>query len=98
LVEAHILCASYTQSDETITGANKQLLEGLTFNMDRTQESLLELRRLRGKYGPLRTHSERIIDEISIRGLSGLFESSKLCADYHARGKKINEMGLQPGS
>jgi DNA-binding NarL/FixJ family response regulator len=56
--------ASQVPSAETVTGVNKQLLEGLTLNMDRTQELLLELRRLRGKYGPLRVDSERIIDEI----------------------------------
>lgn len=43
---------------------DQQLLERLTLNMDRTQELLLELRRLRGKYGPLRADSERIIAEI----------------------------------
>jgi DNA-binding CsgD family transcriptional regulator len=57
--------ALHTQSDETITGVNKQLLEGLTLNMDRTQELLLELRRLRVKYGLPRGDSERIIDEIT---------------------------------
>jgi DNA-binding NarL/FixJ family response regulator len=56
--------ASHVQSEETVTGVNQQLLEGLPLNMDRTQELLLELRRLRGKYGPLRADSERIIDEI----------------------------------
>jgi len=56
--------ASHAQSEETVTGVNKQLLKGLTLNMDRTQELLLELRRLRGKYGLPRADSERIIDEI----------------------------------
>jgi DNA-binding CsgD family transcriptional regulator len=55
---------SNAQSEETVTGVNKRPLERLTLNMDRTQELLLELRRLRGKYGPLRADSERIIDEI----------------------------------
>jgi DNA-binding CsgD family transcriptional regulator len=57
--------ASQAQSDETVTGVNKQLLEGLSLNTDRTQELLLELRRLRGKYGPLRADSERIIERIT---------------------------------
>ena len=57
--------ASHTQSDEPITGVSKQLVGRLTFNMDRTQELLLELRRLRGKYGPLRADSERIIEQVT---------------------------------
>jgi DNA-binding NarL/FixJ family response regulator len=56
--------ASHVQSEETVTGVSRQLLEGLTLNMDRTQQLLLELRRLRGKYGLVRGDSERIIDEI----------------------------------
>jgi DNA-binding CsgD family transcriptional regulator len=56
--------ASQVPGEETVIGVNKQLLKGLTLNMDRTQELLLELRRLRGKYGLLRADSERIVDEI----------------------------------
>jgi DNA-binding CsgD family transcriptional regulator len=55
---------SHAQSEETVTGVNKELLERLALHMDRTQELLLELRRLRGKDGSLRADSERIIDEI----------------------------------
>jgi DNA-binding CsgD family transcriptional regulator len=56
---------SHAQSEETAIGVNQQLLERAALNTDRTQELLLELRRLRGKYGPLRADSERIIDEIT---------------------------------
>jgi len=56
---------SHAQSEEAVTGVDEQLLERLTLNTDRTQKLLLELRRLRGKYGPLRADSERIIDEIA---------------------------------
>jgi DNA-binding NarL/FixJ family response regulator len=56
--------ASHVQSEETVTGVSRQLLEGLTLNMDRTQQLLLELRRLRGKHGLVRADAERIIDEI----------------------------------
>jgi DNA-binding CsgD family transcriptional regulator len=56
---------SHSQSEETVTGTNKELLERLALHMDRTQELLLELRRRRGKYGPLRADSKGIIDEIT---------------------------------
>lgn len=55
----------HARSEETVAGVNQQLLERLNLNMDRTQELLLELRRLRGKYGFVRADSERIIDEIT---------------------------------
>jgi DNA-binding NarL/FixJ family response regulator len=60
--------ASHVQSEETVTGVSRQLLEGLTLNMDRTQQLLLELRRLRGKHGLIRADAERIIDEIREAG------------------------------
>jgi len=56
--------ASPAQSEETVTRVDQELLQKLTLNMDRTQELLLELRRLRGKYGLLPTDSERIIHGI----------------------------------
>ena len=56
--------ASHVQSEQTVTEVSRQLLEGLTLNMDRTQQLMLELRRLRGKHGLVRADSERIIDEI----------------------------------
>jgi len=55
---------SQAQSAEAAQGVSQKLLEKLALNMDRTQELLLELRQLRGKYGFLRADSERIIDEI----------------------------------
>jgi hypothetical protein len=59
---------SPAHSEETVTNVNQQLLHKLTLNMDRTQELLLELRRLRGKYGLIRADAERIIDEIKEAG------------------------------
>ena len=57
--------ASHVQSEEIVTAVDQQLLQRLALNMDRTQELLLELRRLRGKYGIPRADSERIINEIT---------------------------------
>jgi DNA-binding NarL/FixJ family response regulator len=91
---------SPAQSEETVTGVSQQMLERLTLNMDRTQELLLELRRLRGKYGPLRADSERIIDEIreaasecgQEHGSASLSEREREVVRFLANGKSNKEI------
>jgi DNA-binding CsgD family transcriptional regulator len=86
--------ASHAQSEETVTGVNQQLLQRLALNLDRTQELLLELLRLRGEYGLLRTDSERIIERGSLQG-HGLASLSKREAEivtFLAKGRSNKEI------
>jgi hypothetical protein len=53
--------------------------------MDRTQELLLEFRRLCGKYGLIRADAERIIDEMREAGGRRVTQASAHFWDHAAR-------------
>jgi DNA-binding CsgD family transcriptional regulator len=86
--------APHVQGEKTVTGVNQQLLQSLALNMDRTQELLLELLRLRGEYGLLRTDSERNIEHSSLQeyGLASLSKREREIVTLLAKGRSNKEI------